>query len=149
MKVVLIKDVKDLGKAGEVVNASEGYVRNFLIPRKLAIIADSGAMNTVEQKRKMLEAKDEKLLAAAKSTAEKLKDVKLTIVARVGSGSKLYGSITNHEIADALQKNFKITVDKRKIILSEPIKTLGKYEVPVKLHHDVNTAISVEITAQS
>ncbi|MCE5323366.1 50S ribosomal protein L9 [bacterium] len=148
MKVILTRDVKDLGKAGELVNASEGYVRNFLIPRKMAVIADAGAMKAFEQKKKTLEHKGEKLLADAKDTAGKLDNIKVTIKGKAGSGTKLYGSVTNQEIADALKAQHGIVIDKRKIHTDEPIKTIGSFEVPVKLHHDVSTKIHVEVVEE-
>ncbi|MCE5315462.1 MAG: 50S ribosomal protein L9 [Armatimonadota bacterium] len=148
MKVILTRDVKDLGKAGELVNASEGYVRNFLIPRKLAIIADEGAMKAYDQKKKTLELKGEKLLAEAKATAEKINNLKVIIKGKAGSGTKLYGSVTNAEIAEALKTQHGLKLDKRTIHITDPIKTIGSFEVPVKLHHDVSTNIHVEVTGQ-
>lgn len=145
MKVILTRDVKDLGKAGKLVNVAEGHARNFLIPRKLAIIADEGAMKTLEKKQQTIQKKNEKLLEEAKQIAEKLASVKVLIKAKAGSGAKLYGSVTTQEIADALSKQHKITVDKRKINLSEPIKSAGIFDVPIKLHHDINTNIKVEV----
>ena len=148
MKVILTRDVKELGKAGELVNASEGYVRNFLLPRKLAVVADAGAMKVYEQKKKTLEQKGEKMLAEAKATAEKINDLKVQIKGKAGSGTKLYGSVTNQEIADALKAQHGIAIDKRKIHIDEPIKTIGSFEVPVKLHHDVSTKIHVEVVGE-
>ncbi|MHB9038559.1 MAG: 50S ribosomal protein L9 [Armatimonadota bacterium] len=148
MKIILTQDVKDMGKAGELVNASEGYVRNFLIPRKMAVIADAGAMKVYEQKKKTLEMKGEKLLAEAKEMAGKIDSLKVIVKGKAGSGSKLYGSITNTEIADALQTQHHIKIDKRKIHIADPIKTIGSFEVPVKLHHDVSTNIHVEVIGQ-
>ncbi len=148
MKVILTRDVKDLGKAGEVVNVAEGYGRNFLLPRKLAILADAGAMKALEQKRKILEIKGEQLLAEAQKIAEKINDTKVTITGKAGAGTKLYGSVTNQEIADALMEQHGIKVDKRKIHVTEPIKNIGTYEIPVKLHHDVSANIHVEVVGQ-
>jgi large subunit ribosomal protein L9 len=148
MKVILTQDVKDVGKAGELVNASEGYARNFLIPRKMALVADAAAMKAYEKKKKTLAMKGEKLLADAKATAEKINNLKIVVKGKTGSGSKLYGSITNAEIADALQSQHGIKLDKRKIHIADPIKTVGSFEVPVKLHHDVSTNIHVEVVGQ-
>ncbi|MFQ3548694.1 MAG: 50S ribosomal protein L9 [Armatimonadota bacterium] len=145
MKVVLTKDVKDLGKAGEIVNVAEGHARNFLIPKKLAIVADAGAIKTVEAKKKMLEIKGKKLLEQAKQTAEKINNLKVTISGKQGSGTKLYGSVTSQEIADNLNSQHGIKIDKRKIHLIDPIKNIGSYEVPVKLHTDVSATIHVEV----
>ncbi|MEN6356617.1 MAG: 50S ribosomal protein L9 [Armatimonadota bacterium] len=148
MKVILTRDVKDLGKAGELVNTSEGYFRNFLLPRKMAVLADAGAMKAYEQKKKTLEMKGEKLLAEAKATAEKVNNLKVVIKGKAGSGTKLYGSVTNQEISDALKAQHGIIIDKRKIHTTDPIKTIGTYEVPVKLHHDVSTNIHVEVVGE-
>lgn len=147
MKVVLIKDVADLGKAGEVVNAAEGYARNFLIPRKLAIVADAGAIKNVDARKRSVDNKETRLLEEAKELAEKIKDVKVVIHAKVGTGTKLYGSITNNELAQELLKKHQIKIDKRKITIPDPIKSTGNYEIPVKLHHEVSTKLQVEVVA--
>jgi len=148
MKVILTRDVKDLGRAGEIVNVAEGYGRNFLMPRKLAVLADAGAMKVVEQKKKVLEVKGEKMLADAQQIAEKINNLKVVISEKAGAGTKLYGSVTTQEIADALTKQHSIKVDKRKIHLNEPIKNLGTFEVPIKLHHDVSAVIHVEVVGK-
>lgn len=147
MKVLLTKDVKDIGKAGELINVSEGYARNFLFPKKLAVVADTGTMKTLDAKKEQLAHKEEKLLNQAKLTAEKISNVVVHIKSKTGTGTKLYGSITNHEIAASLAKEHKITVDKRKINISEPIKTTGNFDIPIKLHHDVTINIKVEVSA--
>ena len=145
MKVILTADVKDLGKAGQLVNVAEGHGRNFLIPRKLAIMADEGAMKAFKQKQATLDKKGEKLLAEAKQTAERLASVKVKIQGKAGAGSKLYGSITSQEIADALAKQHDIKVDKRKINITDPIKSVGSYDVPIRLHQDVVAIIHVDV----
>lgn len=149
MKVILTKDVKDLGKAGQVINAADGYARNYLLPRKLAIEADAGALAALDRKKKILEVKGEKMLAEAQEIAEKINNLKVTVSGKAGSGTRLYGSITNQEIADALLAQHSISVDKRKIHITEPIKNIGTFEVPVKLHHDVTATIHVEVVAQA
>lgn len=149
MKVILTRDVKDLGKAGSLVNVAEGYGRNFLLPRKLAIVADEGAMKAYEKKQKTLELKGEQMLAEAQQIAEKLNDTRVTISGKAGAGTKLYGSVTNQEIADALLEQHSIKVDKRKIHIMEPIKNTGSYEVPIRLHHDVTANIHVDVVGQS
>lgn len=149
MKLILTRDVKDLGKSGQVVNVADGYARNFLLPRKLAIQADAGALAAVEKKRKVLEAKGEKLLAEAQEIAEKINNLQVKVTGKAGSGTKLYGSVTNQEIADALMAQHSISVDKRKIHITDPIKSIGTFEVPIKLHHDVTATIHVEVAAQS
>lgn len=148
MKVILSKDVKDLGKAGAVVNVAEGYARNFLFPRKLAVEAGAGAMKQIETKKKMLELKMEHQLAEAKEIAERLQGVKVTVAGKTGAGTKLYGSVTNQDIADALLKQHHIKVDKRSIHINEPIKTLGTHEASIKLHHEVSVTLGVDVVTQ-
>ncbi|MCX8052528.1 MAG: 50S ribosomal protein L9 [Armatimonadetes bacterium] len=145
MKLILTRDVQDLGKAGDLVNVAEGYGRNFLLPRKLAIVADAGAIKALERKKKILEIKGEQLLAEAQQIAERLNNLQVVIKEKAGSGTKLYGSVTSQEIADALLEQHSIKVDKRKIHITEPIKNIGTFEVPVKLHHDVSATIHVEV----
>jgi large subunit ribosomal protein L9 len=149
MKLILTRDVKDLGKTGQVVNVSDGYARNFLLPRKLAIAADAGALKVIDQKKKLLEVKGEKMLADAQQIAEKINNLKVTVTGKAGAGTKLYGSVTNQEIADAMKAQHDIAVDKRTIHITEPIKSIGTFEVPIKLHHDVSATIHVEVVAKS
>ena len=137
-----------MGKAGDLVNVAEGHARNFLLPRKLAVIAGEGAMKDLDSKKKMIQSKQEKLLADAKATAEKINNLKVIIKGKAGSGTRLYGSVTNQEIADALKSQHRITIDKRKIHMTEPIKNVGTFEFPAKLHHDVSTNIHVEVVGQ-
>lgn len=149
MKVILSKDVKDLGKAGAIVNVAEGYARNFLFPRKLATEAGAGAMKQLEEKKKTLELKLEHQLADAKEIASRLEGVQVTIAGKTGAGTKLYGSITNQDIADALLKQHHIKVDKRSIHIDEPIKTLGTHRASIKLHHEVSVNVGIEVVAQA
>ena len=145
MKVVLTQDVKDLGKAGQLVNVSEGHARNFLLPRKLARPADVGQMKNLATQKKSVAVKADRDLTDARAVAERLNNTKIVIKAKTGSGTRLYGSVTNQEIADALKAQQHIIVDKRKIVPHEPIKSLGTFEVPIKLHHDVSALIHVEV----
>ncbi|MGC8863052.1 MAG: 50S ribosomal protein L9 [Armatimonadota bacterium] len=147
MKLILTRDVKDLGKAGDVVNVAEGYGRNFLLPRKLAVLADAGAMKALEKKKKILEIKGAQMAAQAREIAERLNSIQVRVTGKAGSGTKLYGSVTSQEIADALFEQHAIKVDKRKIHITEPIKNIGTFEVPIKLHHDVSANIHVEVVA--
>ena len=149
MKVVLTKDVKDLGKSGQIVNVAEGYARNFLFPRKLATPADSGAMKQIETKKKVLELKQEHQTVEAREIAERLKGTSVTVKGKTGTGTKLYGSITHQDISDALLKQHHIKVDKRSIHVAEPIKSTGTHEASIKLHHDVSAMITVEVVAES
>ena len=148
MKVILTRDVNDLGRSGDMVNVADGYARNYLLPRKLAVKADAGAMKGLQTREKTLELKGEHVLTQAQEIAERLKDTTVRITGKAGSGTKLYGSVTSQEIADALVQQHQIKVDKRKIHVTDPIKNIGAYEVPVKLHHDVPASIHVEVVGQ-
>ena len=145
MKLILTRDVSELGKAGQIVNVSDGYGRNFLIPRKLAIVANAGALGALDKKRQILEVKGEKMGEEAREMAQKIDQLKVVITGKAGAGTKLYGSVTSQEVADALLQQHSINVDKRKIQITEPIKSMGSFEVPVKLHHDVTATIHVEV----
>jgi large subunit ribosomal protein L9 len=134
MKVILNADVKDVGKSGALVDVSEGYARNFLFPRKLAAEATPAAMKQWEERKKAEQRKEERLLAAAQELAKELGEAKVVLKAKSGEGGKLYGTITNKEIAAAIEKQTKHEVDKRKIEINEPIKALGTYNFTVKLH---------------
>ena len=148
MKVILLKDVKELGKTGQIVNAAEGYARNFLFPRKLAKPADAGALKEIETKKRVLEVKMEHQLAEATEIGELINGITINIVGKTGSGTKLYGSVTNQDIADALPKQSRVKVDKRSIHIAEPIKTTGRHEATIKLHQEVSATITVEVTAE-
>ncbi len=148
MKVALTKDVKELGKAGQIVNVAEGYARNFLMPRKLAIPADEGVVKTLDQRKKVLAIKGEKQLEQAKEIAAKLTEIEVNVVHKAGTGTRLYGSVTSQDVAEALLKQHKVDIDKRKIHIDDPIKSTGHFDVPVKLHHDVNATIKVIVTAE-
>ena len=147
MKLLLTRDVQDLGRAGEVVNVADGYGRNFLLPRKLAVVADAGAMKALDNKKKVLEIKGEQLAVEAQEIAGKLNELQVKITGKAGSGTRLYGSVTSQEIADALVEQHSIKVDRRKIHITDPIKNIGTFEVPIKLHHDVSATIHVEVVA--
>ena len=147
MKVILTRDVKNIGKIDEVVNVSEGYARNFLFPRKLAAEANAANMAELNKRKKTEELKGEKALQEAKEAGAKIAEAKVTIAGKVGTGSRLYGSITSGDIADALLKQTGIKIDKRKIELDEPIKALGGFDVPIRLHRLVTSRLKVEVTA--
>ena len=137
MKVILLQNVKGLGKQGEMVEAAEGYARNFLLPRKLAIVADNKAQNDLKGKESSRQFKIEEETKAARRTAEKLNTVTVKIRSASGADGRLYGAVTAKDIAEALQKDFGITVDKRKLELPDTIKSYGSYSVSVKLYTDV------------
>lgn len=142
MKVILTQDVKAQGKKGELIDVSEGYARNFLIPKKLAVEANAKNMTEYKNAEKSKQIQEEKELALAKETAEKLVGCVVKIQRSCGADEKLYGSVATKDIADALAEQFKIEIDKRKIQLSDPIKTYGTYEVAVKLHTKVTGKIN-------
>ena len=143
MKVVLLADVKGQGKKDEIINVSDGYARNFLFPRKLAVEADAKVMNEIKGREDSIKHKIEVETAEAKALAAKLDSTLIKITASSGADGRLYGSITAKDIADALAKNYGITVDKRKIQLPEAIRAYGKYDLDVKLYTDVVGKIHV------
>ena len=148
MKVVLLADVKGVGKKGELINAAEGYARNFLLPRKLAIPATADAINTMNLREKARRAEEAANREAAVQLGGKLKDVTVKIPARGGKEGKLFGAITNKEIAEALLAQFRLDVAKQKIVLDEPIKAFGTYEVRAKLGYEVTAKFSVSVTEE-
>ena len=148
MKVILTQDVKTLGKTDEIVNVNEGYARNFLFPRNLAVSADGVNMDQLLKRRKTEAQKEDKNLEHAKALAAKLNDAKITIKGKVGAGSKLYGSITNADITDAIEKQTHTKIDKRKIEIDEHIKSLGEFDVPIRLHKNVIAHVKVEIIGE-
>lgn len=146
MKVVLLQDVKSQGKKGELVNVSDGYARNFLLPKKLAVEADADVMNDIKNKEASKQHKEMLEKKAATELAEKLKTVVVKFKMEHGADGRLYGSITAKDIADELLKQHNITVDKRKLSLNEAIKAYGNYSVPVKLYTDIGGNITVVVS---
>ena len=137
MKVVLTADVKGQGKKNDIVEVSDGYARNFLFPRKLAVEATNKVLNEIKGQNEARQHRLEVELAEARALAAKLDTLLIKIHATSGADGRLYGSITAKDIADHLQKDFGITVDKRKIQLSDPIRAYGKYDLDVKLYTDI------------
>lgn len=148
MKVILTREVKGLGRTDDIVNVAEGYARNYLFPRKLAMEATKITLAEVEKRRKIEEAKGEKAVEESKELAERIAGVQVTIQGKVGTGTKLYGSITPTDIADALKEQTGLEVDKRKIELDEPIKSLGTYDVPINLHREAVASVKVEVVGE-
>lgn len=148
MIVILEKDVKGVGKAGEVVKVSDGYARNMLIPRGLAIEATDNNLKSLEKQKAIQEEQRKKELAEAKLLAEKINKLNVEIITRSGEGGRLFGSITSKDIADALMDQHKIGIDKRKIILDSPIKQMGVYKLDIKLYPEVTAKIKVTVTGQ-
>lgn len=147
MKVILMQDIADQGKQGDVVNVSDGYARNYLFPRKLAVEAAGGALKNLQAKHALEERRTEKLLQEAERTAEQLRDKTVTLSVRAGEKDRLYGRVTAADIAEAAKKNLGVTLDKRKVGLLDPIKALGEYEVPIKLHRDITVPLKVAVVA--
>ena len=148
MKVILCADVKGQGKKDQIVDVSDGYARNFLFPKKLAIPADAKGINEAKNKEASKQHKLDVELQNAKEIAEKLKSVKVVFEYAAGPDKKLYGSVTAKDIAEALQKNHNIVIDKRKITLAVPIKSFGTFSADVKLFGDVVGKISIEVTSK-
>lgn len=145
MKVILLQDVKGQGKKGQLIDVSDGYARNFLLPKKLAQEATADNINTMKMNDKALQEKRQKEREEALALSKVLKDMTLVVTAKGGGAGRLFGSVTNAEIADALEKNHKIKLDKRKIVLDDPIKTTGLYTVRCKLGYEVVAELKVEI----
>ena len=143
MKVILQQDVKGQGKKGQMVEVSDGYGRNFLLPRKLAVEATAENINTMKMQDKAKQARLAEEKAQAQALAERLKGVQVKIKARAGQGGKLFGSITSKEISEELKKQFDMDVNKSKIVLSDPIKSFGAFEVKCKLGSEVSGVINV------
>ena len=147
MKVLLIKDVKTLGKAGEIKEVADGYGKNFLIGKGLALQATNEVIAKHNAEQKKLALKEEEEIKAAKELAEKINSTKLTIRHKVGANGQLIGSVTNKEISEELEKQFSIMVDKKSIVVEKKKKTIGIYEVSCKLGHSVNATLKIDIIA--
>lgn len=147
MKIILQADVKGTGKEGQVCEVSDGYARNFLFPRKLAIEATAGNMQGVVHRKELEDKRKAKEKQGAEAMAEKLKGLTVEIATKTGEGGRLFGSVTNKEIAETLKKVYKIELDKRKLELKEPIKNLGAYTVHVKLHPEVSGELKVNVVS--
>lgn len=146
MKVILTQDVKGQGKKGQAINVSDGYARNFLLPKGLAVVADAAAMNDLKNKEASRLHKIEVDRAAANETKAKLEQLTVKVNATAGADGRLYGSVTSKEIAQSLEDQHKIIIDKRKIDLPDPIRAFGSYAIPVKLYTDVIGKINVVIS---
>lgn len=145
MKVILLKDVKGTGKKGEMKEVSDGYARNFLLPKKLAVVADNTAVKELNEKNKSAEIKAQKEYEAAVEQGKKMEEMNIVIYSKAGDGGRLFGSITSKEIAEQLKKQHDIVVDKRKVLLDEPIRVLGSRFVEIKIHQKVTTKIRVDV----
>ncbi|MDD4334031.1 MAG: 50S ribosomal protein L9 [Desulfotomaculaceae bacterium] len=148
MKIVLMKDVPGQGKSGDVINVADGYARNYLFPRGMAVEASSGKMNELAVRRQVQATKEMKIEQEARSLAGRLDKLKLIVLAKQGEGGKLFGSVNNKDIADALAVQHKIKLDKKKLVVKEPIKHLGVYTIVAKLHPAVQAEIIVEVVGE-
>ena len=145
MKVILLQDVKGKGKKGQLLEISDGYARNFLLPRKLAVEATADAMNTKKMNDKAAAEKEAKERAEALEISKQLRDTVLVVTGKGGGAGRLFGSITNQEIADALKAKTGIALDKRKIVIADPIKSVGTYTVQCKLGYEISAPLTVKI----
>ena len=146
MKVILKQDINGVGKKDQVINAADGYARNFLLPKGLAIPADTGNMNNLKAKNESKEYRKGEDLKEAKAIAEKMKSLTLKLTVKAGDNGKLFGAVTSKEISEALRTQFDIVVDKKKVLLSESIKEAGCRKVDIKLNEGVIGTITVMIT---
>ena len=146
MEIVLLEDVKSLGKKGQIVKVNDGNARNFILPKKLGVEATPKSLNDL----KLQKAKEAKIaaeqLAEAKELAAKIEAAAVTVSIRSGEGGRTFGSVSTKEIAKAAAEQLKLEIDKKKMVLQEPIKSLGTFEVPVKLHKDVTATLRVKVT---
>ncbi|HIT33801.1 MAG TPA: 50S ribosomal protein L9 [Candidatus Faecousia intestinigallinarum] len=145
MKVILLQDVKGKGKKGQMLEVSDGYARNYMLPKKIAVEATPDAVNTMRMNDKAAAEKAARERAEALDISKKLRDLTVTVNAKGGGNGKLFGSITTQEIADSLKAASGITLDKRKIVLSDPIKNVGTYTVTCKLGYEITAPLTVKI----
>lgn len=145
MKVILLQDVKGKGKKGQMLEVSDGYARNYMLPRKIAIEATADAVNTMRMNDKATQERIAKEKAEAMETAKKLREMTVTVMAKGGGNGRLFGSITNQEIADALKAKTGINLDKRKIVIADAIKNVGTYTVTCKLGYEITAPLTVKI----
>ena len=145
MKVILQQDVKGQGKKGQMIEVSEGYARNYLLPRKLAVAATADAINTMNLKEKARRAEEARQRAEALETAEKLKGCVVKLTAKAGQGGRLFGAVTTKEIAEGLSKQHGLEIAKQKLVLEEPIKAFGSYQIKAKLGFEVVATVYVVV----
>ena len=145
MKVILLQDVKGKGKKGQMIEVSDGYARNYMLPRKIAIEATADAVNTMKMNDKATQERIAREKAEALETSKKLREMTLIVKAKGGGAGRLFGSVTNQEIADALKAKTGIALDKRKIVISDPIKNVGTYTVTCKLGYEISAPLTVKI----
>jgi large subunit ribosomal protein L9 len=147
MKVILKDDIKNLGKMGQVVNVADGYARNYLVPKGLAVEANTKNIKSLEHEKRLIGEKAKKIKNSAQELSDKVLNITLVIKANAGEEGKLFGSVTTMDIAEAL-KNEGIKIDKKRISLDEPIKRLGTYSVSLKLHSEISTQVNVQVVQE-
>lgn len=148
MKVILKQDIKGVGKKEQIINANDGYARNYLFPKNLAVPADKGNMNNLQAKQSSEAHRKELEKQAAKETAKKIENILLKLPVKSGENGKVFGSVTAKEIAESLEKQYSITVDKKKIALAEPIKVLGTFTIEIKLYDGVVAKLKIHIIGE-
>ena len=148
MKVILLEDVKSLGKKGEIVNVNDGYARNFILPKKLGLEATSKNLNELKLQKQNDEKVAQEKLDAAKALAEEIKEKSITVKIQAGVEGKVFGSISSKEIATEAKKQLNMDIDKKKIVIPDAIKSLGTYNVNIKLHKDVTATLAVKVEAK-
>ncbi len=148
MKVLFVKEVQGTAKVGDVKEVSPGYARNYLLPKRLAVVADDRVVEQIKQREEAVRRRTEKALTEAREAAARLKKLTVTIYAKTGDGGRLFGSVTNADIATQLKREAGIDIDKRKIEVEPPIKSLGPHEVMVQLHTEVSETLRVVVAAQ-
>lgn len=146
MKVILLEDVKNVGKKGTIINAKDGYARNFLFPKNLAIEATPVNLKNLEYAQKQRAEKEQEILEEAKKLEEKLTKITVVIKTKAGENGKLFGAVTTKEISEHIEKEHGFSIDKKKYELDEPIKAVGEYSVKIKLHPMVNAKVKVIVT---
>lgn len=145
MQIVLLEDVKSLGKKGEIVKVNEGYARNFILPKKLGVEATAKNLNDLKLKKANEEKVAAQQLAEARELGTKLEKASVTLSIKAGENGKAFGSVSGKEISKAVQDQLGLEIDKKKLVLPEPLKTFGTHEVPVKLHRDVTVKLAVKV----
>jgi large subunit ribosomal protein L9 len=148
MKVILLQDSKELGKKGAVVNVADGYARNFLIPRQIVLEANESNMKSLKEDQRLKDAKAKRLLDEAKAAADMLRNKTVTVISKAGDSGRLFGSVTPKDVADAIKKQYKVDVDRRKIEIQESVKTIGLYEALLSLHQEAHVAINLRVVAE-
>ena len=146
MEIVLLEDVKSLGKKGQIVKVNDGYARNYILPKKLGVEANAKNLNDLKLQKAHADKLAAEQLAAAKELAASLEAAKVTLAVKSGEGGKVFGSVSSKEIAAAVKEQCSLELDKKKIQIQEPIKTLGVHEVLVKLHRDVTSKLRIQVT---